>query len=81
MAEIFTESMALSAGLLEINPWVIVLIMIWDMVWRGIALWKAARNNDQWWYIALLIVNSIGILGIIYIFLFSKKKEIIDKEE
>lgn len=47
--------------------------LIWTIVWKAIALWKAARNNHIAWYIVLLIVNTLGILEIIYIFGFSKK--------
>jgi len=47
---------------------------LWDVVWKGIALWRAARNSHQIWFIFLLIVNSVGILPIIYILFFSKKK-------
>lgn len=52
------------------------LIIIWSMVWKGVALWKAARNNHLVWYIVLLVVNTMGILEIIYIFAFAKKKKI-----
>lgn len=57
--------------------WVIILIIIaavWTIPWKGIALWKAARNGHLAWFIALLIVNTLAILEIIYIFGFSKKK-------
>jgi len=47
---------------------------LWEVVWKGIALWRAARNGHQIWFIFLLIVNSVGILPIIYILFFSKKK-------
>ena len=40
----------------------IVLGAVWSSVWKGIALWRAARNNHLGWYIALLIVNTLGIL-------------------
>jgi hypothetical protein len=52
----------------------IIIAAIWEVVWKGIALWRAARNGHQVWFIFLLIVNSIGILPIIYILFFSKKK-------
>lgn len=52
-----------------------VILMVWAMVWKGIALWKAARNGSKPWYIVLLLVNTVGILEIVYIFFFSKKKE------
>ena len=51
----------------------LALLVIWSLIWKGIALWKAARNSDTAWYIILLIVNTIGILEIVYIYGFSKK--------
>lgn len=59
------------------NTLVFTLVIIgalWEAVWKGIALWRAARNDHQIWFIFLLIVNSVGILPIIYILFFSKKK-------
>jgi len=58
------------------NPWyrlLFIAVAIWSLIWKGIALWKAAENKSKPWFIALLIVNTIGILEIIYIFFFSKK--------
>ena len=51
------------------------IVAIWVVIWKGLALWKAARNNSKAWYIALLVINTLGILEIIYFFFFSKKKE------
>lgn len=50
------------------------LVVIWSMVWKGVALWRAGRNAHLGWFIALFIINSLGILPIIYIFAFSRKK-------
>lgn len=52
----------------------LVVIVIWVLCWKGVALWTAARNNSKPWFVALLVVNTIGILEILYIFVFSKKK-------
>lgn len=52
-----------------------VTIAFWCVIWKGIALWKAARNGSKVWYIVMLVVNTVGILEILYIFLFSKKKD------
>jgi len=54
---------------------VIPLVVVWSMAWKGIALWKAGRNDHLAWFIVLFIVNTLGILPIIYIFAFSRKKE------
>ncbi len=48
--------------------------MFWSIVWKGIALWKSAKNGHKSWYIAILILNTLGILEIIYLIFFNKKK-------
>ena len=55
--------------------WFLILLgAVWSSVWKAIALWRAARNNHLGWYIALLVVNTLGILEMIYIFAVSKPK-------
>mgnify|MGYP001579374999 CR=1 FL=1 len=54
--------------------WVIILAIFWSLPWKGVALWKAARLNDKWWFIALLVINTLALLEILYIFVFSKRK-------
>ncbi|MGD0355168.1 MAG: DUF5652 family protein [Dehalococcoidia bacterium] len=55
-------------------PWLILLVLAWTLPWKGVALWKSARNGHTAWFVVLLIVNTLAILEIIYIFGFSKKK-------
>lgn len=52
--------------------WVITLATLWTIPWKGVALWKAAQKKDVYWFIALLLINTVGILEILYIFVFSK---------
>jgi len=59
------------------NTWFIiflVIVAIWDSIWKLIALWKSARKNQLAWFICIAIFNTVGILPIIYI-LISKKEE------
>ena len=51
---------------------VIVVLVIWDAVWKLIALWKSARNSQLAWFICLAIFNTAGILPILYITVFQK---------
>jgi len=53
---------------------ILFLILAWTLPWKGVALWKAAKNHHQRWFIVLLVLNTLAILEIIYIFYFSKKK-------
>ncbi len=54
----------------------IFILILWVLPWKGVALWKAARKNDLWWFIVLLVLNTVGILEILYIFVFSERKGI-----
>jgi hypothetical protein len=60
------------------NPWifaVIVILVIWERVWKIIAFWKSARNNQLAWFVCIAIFNTAGILPIIYLIWFQKKPE------
>lgn len=61
------------APLLALIIFVVVVLAIWDGVWKLIALWKSARHNQLAWFICLAIFNTAGILPILYLWLFQKK--------
>lgn len=51
----------------------IVLGALWSLVWKGLALWRAGQQKDKGWFIALLVINTLGLLEIFYLFVFSKR--------
>ncbi len=53
----------------------LLVVVLWELVWKGLALWHAAKEGKKRWFIALLIVNSFGILPILYLIWFREKKE------
>ena len=52
---------------------IISIVVMWDAVWKLIALWKSARNNHLGWFICIAIFNTAGILPIIYILTHKSK--------
>jgi hypothetical protein len=55
---------------MNILPWMsigIFPIMLWSVTWKGLALWHAAKRNEKWWFIGLLVVNTVGILEMCYL--------------
>jgi len=60
------------AAYLGIPVWLIAIVTIWSLVWMGIAMWKSARKNNWIWFIVFLLIHTVGILEILYIFVFSK---------
>lgn len=53
------------------SPWFIV-VMLWSMFWKGLALWHAAGRRQKIWFVVLMIVNTLGILEIIYLLFVAK---------
>ncbi len=52
----------------------IIAAILWAVVWKGLALWHAARRGEYWWFLALLVINTLGLLEIIYLFFVAKLK-------
>jgi len=75
------DSINALAGLTHINPLIIVALIVWSFVWKGLALWKAASLRQKWWFIAILVINTLGILEIIYYFFVSKNYSVEVVEE
>lgn len=58
----------------QIPAWTLFVIYIWSIIWKGLALWKAAKLEQRNWFIGILVLNTLGILEIAYLFFFAKKK-------
>lgn len=58
---------------LGILPFVF-LIILWSVFWKGLALWHSARRGQYWWFLAMLLLNTAGILEILYLFVVAKLK-------
>lgn len=55
--------------------YLLTALLIWELAWKGVALWKAGINRQPGWFIAILILNTAGILEIIYIAFFQAKPQ------
>lgn len=52
-----------------------VAALVWTIVLKGFSLWYAARGEQKWWFVALLVVNTLGILEIVYLIWFRPSAE------
>lgn len=50
---------------------VIAVLAVWSIAVKGYALWVSARSGQKWWFVVMLIVNTVGILELIYLFFMS----------
>ncbi|MBU0470865.1 MAG: hypothetical protein KKA62_02875 [Nanoarchaeota archaeon] len=58
---------------------VLVLLSVWTVVWKGLALWHSARNNQNAWFVVMLVLNTMGLLPIIYLIWFRPKNKSVPK--
>ena len=58
------------------NPWVALPVLVWTLAWKGMALWKAARSSQKNWFVALLVINTLGVLEIFYLYFWDRLKEL-----
>jgi len=66
--------------LVEENVILVILLLIWSLVWKGIALWKSSRLSHKWWFLVILVANTVGILEIVYIFFIANKYKVETKD-
>lgn len=52
----------------------VLVLTIWNLYWKACGLWRAARQESKPWFIVLLLINTVGILEIIYLYVISKKR-------
>jgi hypothetical protein len=57
------------------KPGILIPLLIWSLCWKGFALWRAGRNNQPVWFVACLVVNTVGLLEIVYLAFFQKKRK------
>jgi len=57
----------------ELNP-LIVIIAVWNFVIKALALYRAGSLQQKGWFVALLLINTVGILELVYLLSISKRK-------
>ncbi|WP_114128402.1 DUF5652 family protein [Aurantimicrobium sp. MWH-Uga1] len=65
-------------GLFMEEPGLFALIMVlvlWSSIWKAFALYRAGSLRSVPWFTVLFVLNTAGILEILYLFVFSKKKQ------
>ena len=65
-----------TAGLSPLLYTLFYLLLIWTTIWKGMGMWRAGRNNQLGWFIVILVLNTAGILPIIYLTWFQKKARV-----
>ena len=53
---------------------VVALFALWGLFWKGLALWHASQRKEPWWFLVILVINTVGILEIVYLFVIAKLK-------
>ncbi|MDP3710362.1 MAG: DUF5652 family protein [bacterium] len=52
----------------------LLILVAWSIYWKGLALWKASKDHNKVWFVVFLLVNTLGILEILYLYVFTRRK-------
>lgn len=52
---------------------IFLILALWTIPWKLYAVWIAVKHDQKKWFVALLLLNTIGILEIFYVFKIAKK--------
>lgn len=58
----------------NVPAWLLFALFVWSLSWKGLALWNCAKNSQRNWFVAILILNTVGLLEIAYLFYFAKRR-------
>lgn len=50
----------------------LIALVVWSLTWKGVSMWRAAKEDSKPWFLTLLVSNTLGVLDAIYIFGVSK---------
>ncbi len=66
-------------NILGVHPLLSIALVAWILPWKGFALWKASQKKHMWWFLIILVVNTMALLDILYIFYLSDRLPIRQK--
>jgi hypothetical protein len=52
---------------------IVALALLLVLALKGYALWHAAKRDEKGWFVALLVLNTFGILELVYLAFVVKK--------
>lgn len=66
----------LLAGLFDTTLGLVLfaVITLWSLIWKLVALYRAASQGQKAWFAVIFFVNTLGILEIVYMAFFSRPR-------
>ncbi|KKU75438.1 MAG: Methionine-tRNA ligase [Candidatus Wolfebacteria bacterium GW2011_GWA1_47_6] len=61
-------------------PLTFLILLAWSFIIKGAALLRAFERKERGWFIALLLINAVGILEVYYLYTKRKPKSAVHKE-
>jgi hypothetical protein len=52
---------------------ILLVITLWSVVWKMLGLYRAGSYGQKGWFVVLFFINTVGILEILYLTIFSKR--------
>jgi hypothetical protein len=49
------------------TPYFIIFAALWEVLWKGLAMWKASKRGEKGWFVIILVFNTLGVLPVAYL--------------
>lgn len=50
-----------------------IVLVVAIIALKGYALWYAAKRDEKWWFVIMLIINTAGLLELAYLLFVVKR--------
>ena len=61
---------------MDAHPAAVILLLAWSLIWKGLALWKSAELRQKYWFVILIVVNTFGLLEILYLIFVARRYKV-----
>lgn len=62
------------------HPIIFLALVAWSFLAKGAALLRAFERKEKGWFVALLLINTLGILEVFYLYTKRAPKAVVHKE-
>lgn len=60
---------------------ILVILAVWSLPWKIYAVWLSCKHDNRKWFLALILLNTISILEMFYVFYILKKRWVDIKQD
>lgn len=78
--EILTSNIGSLQATFSSHPVLFGSLVLWSLIWKGFGLWKSARLSHKGWFVAIFLINTVGLLEMGYLYFVARNYNVLTEE-